>query len=209
MGRRAARLRRARHSPSSRSSLLIPTWPRMRGLRAGTFLAGAGGLPGGREAGAGSTRTSRRERRHDDRPVDGQHPPVLRPSAGLRPLGQPEPAQPQPVLRGRSINPDRRSATTSCSTSSGTPSRRAALHVLLAAGCCATRRATTAGWCTREVLPAHARSGQTRPTAGDRRLRGAAVIARPSSPSSLALAGAAPAAAAGPPDARRSSTSSC
>ena len=38
-------------------------------------------------------------RLHDDRALDGQPRAVLRPPQGLRPLGQPQSAQPQPVLR--------------------------------------------------------------------------------------------------------------
>ena len=87
-------------------SLLVPTWQQRPAVQhrhlpgrhpaacpaAARPAAGSGEHPGGRDAAHG-------------RAVDGQRHPVLRSPAGVRAVGQPQPAQPQPVLRaGR--NPD-------------------------------------------------------------------------------------------------------
>ena len=99
------RLSRLRHAWAARSaviaivflSLLIPTWSADDG-RAGTqFLAGSGGVPGGRE----TRPVARREYTRGfgsahARAFDGEHHPVLRPSPVLWTLGQSEPVAPQP-----------------------------------------------------------------------------------------------------------------
>ena len=81
-------------------SLVVPTWQRIEPSNTGTYLAGTGGLPGGREAGAlGAGQHPRARRAARGRAVDGQRDPVLRPAPGVRAVGQPGPGQPQPGLR--------------------------------------------------------------------------------------------------------------
>ena len=113
-----------------------------------------------------------------DRPVDGEHHPVLRPPQGVRALGQPEPAAPQPGLRAaaepRPRDPQRRGAVhrlgrllgvalallldeparrtcraTTAASSSRTPSRPAR-----AAGTASPSSSSTR--CARDAAPAHA-----------------------------------------------------
>ena len=82
------------------ATLLIATVARIDTPDDGTALAGSGGLPAGREAGEWiDGQRPRGVDVHDDRPVDGEPRPVLRPSKGLRAVREPEPAQPQSVIR--------------------------------------------------------------------------------------------------------------
>ena len=138
---------RSQVARQSRSSLSACSFRRGSGSRprADTFLAGSGGLPGGRETGewidaqrAGGIDL------HDHRPVDGEHRPVLRPSQGLRAVGQPQPAEPQPLVRAADQPGSRASATASSSTSSGTRSPPPA-PPFFSGSCWATSTATTAG----------------------------------------------------------------
>ena len=81
-------------------SLAVPAWARVNPAPDGTFLAGTGGLPGGREAGRvdpGQRAGARPAAGH--RAVDGQRAGVLRPPPGPRAVGQPQPERPQPGLR--------------------------------------------------------------------------------------------------------------
>ena len=81
-------------------SLFVGSFARVTATSSSTFLAGSGGVPGGREAGRWmAEHTPVRRERADPRPVDGQHHPVLRSPQDLRTVREPQPAAPQPGVR--------------------------------------------------------------------------------------------------------------
>ena len=162
-GRRRRCGRRAgRRAPQP---VACPTWRSVAARPpAGAFLAGSGGLPGGREAGRwidanlpqGATLLT-------IGPSMANIVAVLRPPAGVRPVGQPEPAAPQPVLRADRQRRTCELRTAASSTSSGTPSPRHARRLLRAAA--ALRRAsTTASPSTPRRSPSTAPDGRPRPS---------------------------------------------
>ena len=116
-GRRLALISSCRDGRSSHSRWRCSSWSRIEPSSSGKFLAGSGGVPGGREAGS-VDRHERAGGRGDarDRSLDGQHRPVLRSPQDVRALGQPQPAAPQPRRTSRSRTPTCRSATTTSST---------------------------------------------------------------------------------------------
>ena len=141
------------------------------------MLAGSGGVPAGREAGEwiDGQRAARGDV-HDDRPVDGEHRPVLRAPQGVRAVGEPEPAQPQPVLRADRPTRTRRSATASIQYvvwDTFSAARARLLGPLLGYAERYNGRAVHA-----ETLPRRTPRRAHGAQAGDRRLRGAAVRVR-------------------------------
>ena len=158
-------------------SLLAVSVARVASTEQRTVLAGAGGLPAGREAGdwIDSPRAEGGDL-HDDRPVDGEPRAVLRAARGARALGEPEPAQPQPVVRA---DPE---------PGPGAPHRRHPVrrlgHLLgvarsrLLRSPAGLRRALRRPRRARRDAPDGHRGRPHRQEAGDRRLRGAAVSRR-------------------------------
>ena len=75
---------------------LLPTVNAIEPTDRTTFLAGTGGVPGGREAGLWlRDNVPAGARAADHRSVDGQHPAVLRAASIAGVVGQPEPAESQ------------------------------------------------------------------------------------------------------------------
>ena len=87
-------------------TLAVPTYATVAPSSRVAYLAGSGGVPGGRETGR-YIQANVPEGASDarDRAVDGEHPRVLRPSTRLRALGQPEPLHRNPIYQAVP-NPD-------------------------------------------------------------------------------------------------------